>query len=223
MALFQTEPKYITIWYSFLPSINTVVYLPLTDDYKDEISWTTLTSTWTVSLVTEWGVKCTRLNWWQLYGLSSAMITWSWTRTLNFWFKYYSISGSDWWTAVCRWSESNYSFYSLWDNWGYYYAFSWYSASADIESTTTLSNWTWYNMVAIYNWSTISIYLNWVLIWSKSVSLTTWSSNLYIWWRPSWGCKVNWFINNVIVENRARTAQEIQRYYNLTKSLYGIS
>ena len=202
------------------PWNNTKIYLPLTDDYKDVISWTTLSTTWTVDLTTEWGVKCTRLNWWRLYGLSSAIITWNWARTLNFRFKYNSINTSEWWSAVSWWSESNYSFTSLWDNWGTAYSFSWYSASADIESWTSLSNWVWYNMVATYDWSTLAIYLNWTLSWSKSVNLTTWSSDLYIWWRPSWSCIVNWYINNVIVENKARTATEIEDYYKKTKWNY---
>lgn len=202
------------------PWTNTKIYLPLTDDYKDVISWTTLSTTWTVSLTTEWGVKCTRLNWWRLYGLSSAIITWNWARTLNFWFKYYSINTSEWGSVVSWWSESNYSFTSLWDNWGTAYSFSWFSASADIESWTSLSNWVWYNMVATYDWSTLAIYLNWTLSWSKSVNLTTWSSDLYIWWRPGWSCIVNWYINNVIVENKARTATEIEDYYNKTKWNY---
>lgn len=222
--------KRVLLWKSWIeneiypwgwsPWSNTKIYLPLTDDYKDKISWVTLTTTWTVSLVTEWGVKCVRLNWWRLYGLSNAVITWNWPRTLSFRFKYYSIDGSNWWTAVCRWSESNYSFYSLWDNAGANYAFSWYSSSADIESWTSLSTWNRYNMIATYDWSTVAIYLNWNLIWSKSVSLTTWSSDLYIWWRPSWSYIVNWWINNVIVENKKRTAQEALEYFNKTKKKY---
>lgn len=206
----------------FVPWVNTRIYLPLTDNYKDVVSWTTLSTTWAVSLVTEWWVKCTRVNWWRLYWLSSAMITWSWSRTLSFWFKYNSISSSEWWTAVCRWSESNYSFYSLWDNTGVNYAFSWYSSSADIESSTTLSTWVRYNMVATYDWSTVSIYLNWTFIWSKSVGLSTWSSDLYIWWRPGWSCLANWYVSQVIVENKVWTAQEITDYYNMTKSDFGI-
>jgi hypothetical protein len=75
-------------------------------------------------------------------------------------------------------------------------------------------------MVATYDWSTVEIYLNWSLIWSKSVSLTTWSSDLYIWWRPGWSWIVNWWINNVIVENKKRTAQETLEYFNKTKKKY---
>jgi hypothetical protein len=62
-------------------------------------------------------------------------------------------------------------------------------------------------------------YINWNLIHSASVSGTSSSANLIIWGTNSnYNC--NWWMSKLILEDKARTADEITAYYNLTKSNY---
>jgi hypothetical protein len=50
---------------------------------------------------------------------------------------------------------------------------------------------------------------------SKSIPLTIWNANRY-----NHDAYFNWNISNVILENKTWSQQDIQDYYNATKSLY---
>ena len=86
----------------------------------------------------------------------------------------------------------------------------------------TCSAWIWYNVVATQEWSTVKAYLNWEYIGES----TTRPSQIPTWWSlwavhiSSHSDKYIWYISNAILENKARTAQEISDYYNQTKSNY---
>lgn len=89
---------------------------------------------------------------------------------------------------------------------------------------------TWYHIVVVLDSNTITMYVN----WSQN---TTWSWNTPSFWlipaNSFWFTRsnnintntrfLNWKMGSVIIENKARTAQEISDYYNLTKWDYWIS
>lgn len=87
--------------------------------------------------------------------------------------------------------------------------------------------WTvnYYNIILRYDWTNIAWFLNWN-IFGQTAASWTWSSapwnNLHIWRRYNWGLYANACIDEVIVENRARTAVEVQKYYTYAKGRFGI-
>lgn len=89
--------------------------------------------------------------------------------------------------------------------------------------------WTWYNMICTVDNGTCYIYKDGVQIYSDSYTYNSPSQKVCLWcFYNSWATNAreesfNWKLWDVIVENKARTAQEIADYYDLTKSLYGIS
>ena len=217
------------------PWANTVAYYPLTsnttvNDMKG--SWTAynLTNSW-VSFGTYNWVDCANFNWsaylsrTALSEFSSAPFTISlyvyypalpttsqvsmiyisqndtggWYRWFNLWMLNHS--------SMPHWQDYRFEVLPWW------WLFSWSQAQA---------SW-WVHIVWIYNNGIAYLYVNWALSnsWSKS----------YTYWPNSWfniGCQVLgdqgnyllWNISEVIIENKAWTAQEISGYFNLTKSNY---
>jgi hypothetical protein len=81
----------------------------------------------------------------------------------------------------------------------------------------------WYNIIYTYDWTAEKIYNNGVLIAQQNIGLATVNSDGFmIWWR-SWNNNLPWYISNLIVENVAWTAQEVENYYNATCEDYWLS
>lgn len=80
-------------------------------------------------------------------------------------------------------------------------------------------------MVAVKTATSLKLYIDWVLVWedtgsypkvkSDSYSNHCWLGRDVVW---TWTCT----FGNLIVENKAWSAQEIANYYNQTKSDYGL-
>ena len=86
----------------------------------------------------------------------------------------------------------------------------------------TCSTWVWYYVTAVQEWNTVKGYLNWVLKWES----TTRPNQTPTWWslwavhETTHSDKYIWYMSDVILEDKARTAQEISDYYDFTKSNY---
>ena len=96
-----------------------------------------------------------------------------------------------------------------------YQSWSWYSQSGVTPATWILSANTWYKIVLVRNWTTVSIYIDWQLIWSWTDNYrnSTQTDTYYLWTSFDINArKLNWYIDNVIIENKARTLDEIQKY-----------
>ncbi len=92
------------------------------------------------------------------------------------------------------------------------------------ESYTNMTAWSWYLLcVTVSNWAINRyLYYNWTLYtWSES-GWTYTSVNQYvnIGRRPAWDRYWYGNISELIIENKVRTATEITKYYNQTKSDY---
>ena len=88
------------------------------------------------------------------------------------------------------------------------------------------SNWLMVTYVFWTNWN--AMYVNWI---QQTLSYTDWNSSTWIWSGRSvpkiclWANHNTWEksqcnLSEVIIENKARTAQEVLNYYNNTKSKY---
>ena len=62
----------------------------------------------------------------------------------------------------------------------------------------------------------MTLYINWQQV--KQVSAGSWTRLPY--WAIVWANGSNWDMSNIIFENKARTAQEVSNYYNITKWKY---
>jgi hypothetical protein len=143
--------------------------------------------------------------------------------TISFWMK--SNVPQSWWSVkqviTLRW------WFEFWFDhtvaayrWAFSYANSWLTYWS--SWATSLSSWVWYHIVWIYDWNAIKMYTNWVISWSVSIwtqvryadnNNTIWASFL------NWAF-FNWLIDEVIIENRAWTEQEIKKYYTFSRWLY---
>lgn len=118
------------------------------------------------------------------------------------------------WLAQHSWYWANrYKFY-----------FNYYNWSSRIVYSNTLYT-SLYNqrisVIATMSWGVASIYLNGVLDNSASIWVNllanSWSLSI---WRQAFSPATtyyNWLIDEIIIENIARTAQEIQKYYTYAK------
>lgn len=89
----------------------------------------------------------------------------------------------------------------------------------------SITLWNWYHVLTIWNNWTEYLYLNWELqntTLNYTVDNTT---RTFIIWNNPWNYtastrRAQWYVSEIIIENKARTVQEITKYYNLTKWNY---
>lgn len=209
---------YIGFWYE--PGSNTLLYFPLTDDLNDH-SWKTVTysTTGSPTITTLNWVKCCQLNW------SSTIDTSVTLNTLNnmfvsCWF-YLVTSNNVWffWNQPCWITNWFWFMFPSSDLQVWVYHSGWY-AYVDVS-------WNFQNSWHLYSISNWKVYLDWVYKGTLSTTNMSWNQPICIWGHnQNSSCsrtKTNWYISDCIIENSERTAQEIQEYYNSTKSNYWIS
>ena len=209
------------------PWTNTLLYLPLNWDLVDKSSnqnnWTWW---WTgaYSDIIPWSSKkCAYFNSNSYITLTTQPVVWNPTFTHSCWFK----TNSEWiWFMHDFWYDNYWKrstlciFYvnnkrPLQDT---------YWTDIYLWSATDSSKWnTWLHLVYTYNWSwTHKFYINWTLYWSWSWNLTINSWNHKEIWRRNQS--VSWYMmSECIIEDKVRTDDEIQAYFNKTKSKYWIS
>ena len=225
----QVYPKY-----EWKPNANTLAYYPLTSTTTvNDMSGNNrnLTNNW-ATFWTYAGVDCvllpsadTKKLYWTL------PLTWNQTFTVNVYIQriwnstqsQYSWQifvlwdiGTNWatfWTSIKNSTAANPNTYLTWTRW------------TDITSTDTNTTWKRELITVINDTSNVKLYKNWTLIMDNSMSFNIGSTNFAIWSFSSssqrwWFQNFYWYMSRFIVEDKVRTAQEIQDYYNQTKSNY---
>lgn len=200
------------------PWANTVAYYPLDADFNDA-SWNSrnLTNSWGTITTLNW-ITCAYYNgnsysMYDNYSLSNT------ARTISWWVC--KSNGARVAVNVSNYNTNQWGSLSILFYQNYIMVADDYWASAMAK---TCSVWIWYNVVATQEWSTVKAYLNWEYIGES----TTRPSQTPTWWSlwavhsTSHNDKYKWYISNVILENKARTAQEVADYYNQTKATYGL-
>lgn len=215
------------------PWENTVAYYPLNWDINDyswnnrnlsvefgTVSYTTLSSwiqvfspRWTG--ITSWGT-------WLSY--SDSVWDFTWDFTINFFVKLlqtynnYMSFVTNRHLYTYRWMNSIDSSNEFFFHWEPQYK-SWWIIDTNV----------WHNICCTVISGTYYIYVDNTLKKSGSYTYwigTPWRLNIWFWYTWAGGQNrepLNWDISNVIIEDKWWTAQEVSDYYNLTKSLYGIS
>lgn len=98
----------------------------------------------------------------------------------------------------------------------------WNYTSFPYVFTTT----TWYNVILTIDSSLgCSCYINWVKVWNTETIVDSWTSDFYFWnnYQLTDSGRLDGYLDDIIIENGVRTAQEVADYYNQTKSNYWIS
>lgn len=211
-------------WGWWKPSANTVAYYKLETDANDySWNWYNLVTTHTSpSFETYQWVNCAKFNgsnmelhnnslnpsaYWNSFTVSAWAYLWWWSattvicNTYKSWSTYYN------W-ALNKWSYSSYL--TLWNGLDFW--------------TLWPSSWWWYHLLFTCNNRSTITYVNWVQsnTWTLSLNLTN-NWVFWIWTTEDGGSMyyyLNWWLSNIIVENKARTADEISTYYNKSKSNY---
>ena len=203
------------------PWANTVAYFPLKTDLLDH--WPneySMTNLWGVT-ISDWAwyfnwssrlYKTDISSWLPLSTNPKTISLWvkqiSWVTHCWFWRMYTTYNNQSFTLCMVSWKLG----FSTWW-WGYDYA-----------SSITPSSSQWYYCVASYDWTTWKHYVNWTQVNSWTLSTNTSWTTLCLWassdtrsWYENY---FKWYLSEVIIENKARTAEEISDYYNQTKSNY---
>lgn len=210
------------------PWVNTIAYYPLdSTNTVDDLSWNNLTLTgwWTYQFWTYGWVDCCSIS----NGYFTANHSWSWDITILAWCNQQWQPAND--TGVIAMTyDTGHPVSQIWynkesnrpnydpDGWIYGYAERW-----GLDYTTNYHNSTnqWYLVACTRDWSSINLYINWVLEKTWTISSWTWAYSQLGVSRDI--RSMVWYVSNVIFEDKIRTAQEISDYYNQTKWNYWIS
>ena len=119
---------------------------------------------------------------------------------------------------------------NIWNVGSTSYIWRWNSSSWQWGVDTWTANWTWMNIVLVWDSTWNKIYKDGVLqtlSYSRGNSSSHLTSSysftkIFLWRHNSWGNYFQWNLSNCILENKARTADEILAYYNQTKWNYGL-
>jgi len=216
-----TLKNFYKTWWT--PWANTIAYYPLdSTNTVNDISgnWYNLTNT----MVVFWnygGVSCASFDW-ATSKLTATIWTlpqWASPRTMSLWLYYigganrsimwYWANRTKWWCFIINYAAS-----SEW-----YWLTPYYD---DVYSNITTTS-TWMLLTGIYDGTNFKLYINGELACtSANITLVTSWINFEI-WNPYNTNYLYWYVSNVIIENKVRTATEILDYFNQTKSLYWIS
>ena len=204
------------------PWANTVAYYPLTEDFND-YSWNSYNLTQNSAQITtlDW-VKCCDLNssycsaGFSINTLPCTMVFWAKANSISNMFLSVVFNDSTqhrwWWGIMTR--NVDELIVRYWNP----------TDQSSPISHTFDTNWNLYAITLDSSGGVLYVNGNSYQL-KTNLSNPSWSgSPLRIWanevWQTWWW---NWYISNLILEDKAWTAQEVSDYFNQTKSLYGIS
>ncbi len=190
-------------------------------------NWTALNVTWVDG----------KMNWWASFNWTTSTIimdapNYSWTQnfsisSLIFVNQLPSSTNITMPISYVEWSIDSWIYDKSFDinsSWEVSFrVFYWSSKSAVFSS---ISTWKWYHIVWTYDWTTIKIYVNW-LIWSIQAiaSWTYWFTVPKIWFSWNWASsrvRFNGKIDEVELHNTSLTATEIKNKYLYYNGFYNV-
>lgn len=222
MAIFNTvyggEPKW-------KPNANTIAYYPFETDTND-YSWNSrnLTNSW-VTFVNNIGWATIPVWYWD--GWDRAYRTWDYQLSSWYTISVYQKSAVN--NTSFMFDMRNNNEYGQWvylvNEWWYFKTRQQKSYNTEEEYVRTRdSNRNYW--VLTWTGSVWTVYFNWTQVKqasiANSINTTNWTV-LSLWTRFSWTTgPFTWYLSEMIIENRAWSADEITAYYNLNKSNYGL-
>lgn len=209
------------------PWVNTIAYWRL--------NWNTLDSSWNDRnlSVRTWSISYGVLSWWQNYWIfdgntvlsHKSNYVWLNRWTLLAYIYYMSTSGILLADNQDMDNSNNYYYASSYTSSQYRPLYYWLSGG----QTTAPWTWQWFLFAITQDGNGLKYYKNWTLV--STISTTKFLNGTSHNQRSVGGLarwtqyydKINWYVSDVILEDKIRTAQEISDYYDLTKWTYWIS
>jgi len=219
MWLVQKEVKNIYIGeYGWKPWSNTLFYASLNWNTNSEwtLNPTFNTSSW-VTYPTIWNIQYAYVNngkmVWDIWTPPTNTITFqAWVNWISEWVV--AVWATNWGVSDSTWIELYFSWtqravYTL-DNG------TWYGTASNSSANT------WYLVSWVKNWTTLSLYKNWALIWSVACASSFYQKTNIIIANNSVKpvSNTSMRVSNIILEDKAWSAHEVLSYYNQTKSNY---
>jgi len=203
-----------------VPWANTIAYYPLETNAND---FSGNNRNWTgnsMSYTTDWTIQVANFNW----GYITLPTVWTLNNvTVNLWFK--STQTTSWefpMVFLAPTSDNKNLSFALTS--GLVYVYRWNGSSVySIHSWDRLADWQWHNITTTINSTTQTLYADGVLKSSGSCNYAIERAGRSALWKNIWNSGnpiYRGYMSNVIIENKARTADEISNYYNSTKSKY---
>lgn len=213
----------INMWSNVTP--NTVVYFPFKEDLLDH-SLTPHNPTWSLSVAIttlNW-LNCARFQRWYLE--INNVNPFNSDFTISIWRKQDWTSGSRPYVYISEWIGSTNRYYAFWEWSSSYRLNSWFYSNDMIIYTSYTSNWE--NFIFTFNASTRQwiLYKNNVQIWSRTYSswINVSTNSLKIWTDSPLPSDTlahfNWYLSDVIIENKVWTQDERNVYFTKSKSKY---
>lgn len=230
--VWSTAVKWIYCWTTkvrpsgWKPWANTLAYYTfdtqtLLNSKTNTVDATRYSWSWSYSTWYKWQWYSANISSWWPIALSSKLPSWDFTICSCLKFNSYPPSSSQlWWWFWNLGSNRNAvhaQFYS-----GQHFQIRIYDWSSDWTANEfnpwRLSANTRYRFVMTRTWTTIKLYINWSLNWSWTNTISnTQTATYYIWTCYDTSRRFNWQIDNVIIENRAWSDDEVRAYDNLIK------
>ena len=210
--------KYTWWWGGWQPWANTLLYVPMKTDLTDHSNnHFTLTNTG-VSLVSNQA----DIDVWYFNG--SSYLSWANSSLFNFgdihiwvWVKMAAIAHDQ---MIFAW-VSNWNFFFGYGM-GNYWGIGRNGIAWDGYYSYALNTGTWYYVTLDRSWNSLNISVNTSTVWTWTNNKTYTTSWWYQIGNDGTGTLINWYMSNLIIENKAWTAQEREDYYNQTKANYWI-
>ena len=205
---------YTKTWGIWQPWINTIAYYPLNSTYTDtDQSWNNNNGT-TVWTLTYWNNYC-QFSSWNYITIPTIIPYWNNPYTISVW---YNTSDSSWHQNVvyCQVNSGidNTGSALFVYQWHLYY---WGKWNYDWDITdVSISNDTWYNIVFTYTWTQLKCFVNGVSKWTFTRTISSTAPNIANIGKGSPEICIG-KTSNLIIEDKVRTTQEIQDYYNQTR------
>ena len=213
------------------PTSNTVAYFKLRWDWLDySWNWNNLSSSWTPSYTTVWNAKYQTLHnsTWNSNYLYKTNASWlpqtRQVRTLSVRFYMSWTNSSNDQNIVMFWNDSTNQMFNIYCTINtrnlcvsQYWSTSWTIMTLDLNTR--------YNIVSVYDWTSFQVYVNSVLKKTRTYSINTQWSKIYIMQSPRELSRwyTIWNIANIIIEKVWRNQATITSYFNKVKRQFWFS
>ena len=229
----EVQNIYIGEYKGWKPWSNTLAYYPLNWNLND-YSWNNRNLTWSWVTYTSWwkGQVAVFSSWATAYYQNNSIFNISQPFTYSLWCQTTYVPNSSYGgrykIAIAIGIQNGTTIAThdkdLWFGKGGIWAYNYYNDLQYCFGWSANIN-TWYHIVYTQDSSNQKVYLNWTLVWTHSC---WWSYTWYTDARLILAKQINddnrypfsWSMSEVIMENKARTAEQVLNYYNLTKSNY---
>ena len=136
--------------------------------------------------------------------------------TFSFWYKTSANYSTTSW--IITWKFNWWNNYWIWLNTSNLLTFYvWWSSNWQLSDNWVTNDWKRHQVVAVYDWTNIKLYRDWVLKWTLAswTCSPTWNLRIWTFWDVLW-YYFNWNIKDSIIYNRALSANEVQQLYYST-------